>query len=53
MNIKYIQELLSRIDEMKIIGKNSLIDGVVCNVAGVVRYGSMLRLIILEYYEQI
>lgn len=52
MNIKYIQKLLSRIDEIKIIGKTAVADGVICNVAGVVRYGTELRLIILEYDEQ-
>jgi hypothetical protein len=51
MNIKYIQELLSRIDEIKIIGKTAEIDGVVCNIAGIVRYGQKLRLIILQYDE--
>lgn len=51
MNIKYIQEQLSRIDEIKIIGKNAEIDGVVCNIVGIVRYGKKLRLIILEYDE--
>ncbi|WP_326908702.1 hypothetical protein [Sedimentibacter sp. MB31-C6] len=49
MNIKYIQKLLSRINEVRIIGKNVEIDGVVCNIAGIVRYGQKLRLIILEY----
>ena len=52
MNIEYLQNLLSRIDEIKIIGKNVEIDCVVCNVAGLVRYGQQLRLIILEYDEQ-
>lgn len=52
MNIKYLQKLLSRIDEIKIIGKTAEINGIVCNVAGVVRYGMQLRLIILEYNEQ-
>ncbi|MDD4781215.1 MAG: hypothetical protein PHT02_11540, partial [Tissierellia bacterium] len=51
MNIKYIQKLLSRIDEIKIIGKTAEIDGVVCNIAGIVRYGQKLHLIILEYDE--
>ena len=51
MNIKYIQELLSRIDEIKIIGKTIEINGVICNIAGLVRYGKKLRLIILEYDE--
>lgn len=49
MNIRNLQKLLSRIDEMKIIGKNAIIDGVVCNIAGIVRYGLQLRLIIIEY----
>jgi hypothetical protein len=49
LNIKYIQKLLSRIDEIKIIGKTVEIDGIVCNIAGIVRYGKKLRLIILEY----
>lgn len=52
MNIRNLQKLLSRIDEIKIIGKAAEIDGVVCNVAGVVRYGQQLHLIILEYDEQ-
>lgn len=51
MNIRYLQKLLSKIDEIKIIGKNTVVDGVVCNIAGVVRYGLQLRLIILEYDE--
>nr|WP_312579933.1 hypothetical protein [Sedimentibacter sp.] len=51
MNIRYLQKLLSRIDEIKIIGKNATIEGVVCNVAGIVRYGLKLRLILLEYDE--
>jgi hypothetical protein len=52
MNIKYLQKLLSRINEIKIIGKNTEINGAVCNVVGVVRYDSQLRLIILSYDEQ-
>lgn len=32
MNIKYLQKLLSRINEIKIIGKNAEIDGIVFNV---------------------
>lgn len=51
MNIRYLQKLLSKIDEIKIIGKNSVINGVVCNVAAVVRYGLQLRLVILEFDE--
>lgn len=51
MNIKYIQDLLSRIDEIKIIGRTAEIDGVICNIAGLVRYGQKVRLLILEYDE--
>ncbi|HQO73162.1 MAG TPA: hypothetical protein PLJ53_10505, partial [Sedimentibacter sp.] len=51
MNIKYIKELLSRINEVRIINKKADIEGVVCNIAGIVRYGQKLRLIILEYDE--
>lgn len=52
MNIKYLQDLLSRIGEVKVIGKYKEIGNVVCNIAGIVRYSSKLRLIILEYDEQ-
>jgi len=52
MNIKYIQKLLSRISEIKTINKTTEINGVVCNIAGIVRYGQKLRLIILEYDEE-
>lgn len=51
MNIKYLQKILSRIDEIKIIGKSAEIEGVICNVAGIVRYGLQLRLAIFEYDE--
>ena len=51
MNIKHIQNLLSRINEIKIIGKTVEIDGVICNIAGIVRYGHKLHLVILEYDE--
>ncbi len=52
MNIRYLQKLLSRVDEIKIIGKKSEIDDIVFNVAGILRYGQQLRLIMLEYNEQ-
>ena len=51
MNIKHIQGLLSRINEVRLINKKLEINGVICNIAGVVRYGQKLRLIILEYDE--
>lgn len=40
-------------DEIKIIGKFAEISGVACNVAGIVRYGSQLRLIVIQYDEQL
>jgi hypothetical protein len=52
MNIKYLQELLSKIDEIKVIGKNTEVKGVVCNVAALVLYGLQMRLIVLEYDEK-
>ena len=51
MNIEYIQKLLSRINEIRIINKTIELDGVVCNIAGLVRYGQKLHLIIFEYDE--
>ncbi len=53
MNIDFLKQLLfsSRIDEVRILGKNKEIDGVVCNIAALVRYGRELRLIILAYDE--
>lgn len=52
MNIKYIQKLLFRVDEIKTISKTAEINGVVCNVAGLIRNGQQLRLVIVEYDEQ-
>jgi hypothetical protein len=52
MNIRSLKESLSRIDEIRIISKGTEINGVICNVAALVRYGSQLRLIILEYDEE-
>ena len=49
MNIKYIQELLFRVDEIKTISKTVEINGVVCNIAGFVRYGQQLRIVVVEY----
>jgi hypothetical protein len=51
MNIRHLHEVLSRIEEIKIIGKNAKVDGVVCNVMGIVRQGMELRLLILQYDE--
>jgi hypothetical protein len=55
MNILYLQEILNRKEEIKVIGKTVEIDNVICNVMGIVRRGMELRIIILLYdesYEQ-
>lgn len=51
MNIRYLNELLCNTEEIAVIGKNAEIDGVICNVMGVVRNGLQLRLLILQYDE--
>lgn len=51
MNIGYLQEILSKIEEIKVIGKSVKVDGVTCNVMGIVRYGMEMRLLILQYDE--
>lgn len=51
MNIKYLQNLLSRFNEVKIIGKTAEIKGLVLHVMGVVRFGNALRLLALQYDE--
>ncbi|NLY71096.1 MAG: hypothetical protein GX076_05380 [Clostridiales bacterium] len=51
MNIRYLHEILSRIEEIRIIGKTTKVDGVICNVMGIVRYGTEMRLLILQYNE--
>lgn len=51
MNIEGVQRQLSRIEEIAVIGKNAEVEGVICHVMGVVRYGSRIRLLILQYDE--
>ncbi|HBW37886.1 hypothetical protein [Desulfosporosinus sp. BICA1-9] len=51
MNIRYLHERLSRIEEITVVGKNTVVDGVICHVMGVVRYGMQLRLLVLKYDE--
>ncbi|KJR48041.1 hypothetical protein UF75_1514 [Desulfosporosinus sp. I2] len=41
MNIRYLHERLSRIEEITVVGKNTVVDGVICHVMGVVRYGNV------------
>lgn len=52
MNIQYIQKLLSRHNEVKIIGKTAEITGAIFHVIGIVRYESHLRLLTLQYDEE-
>ena len=51
MNIGYLQKLLSCIDEITVIGRNTEVDGVLCHVVGIVRYGMQMRLLVLQYDE--
>ena len=51
MNIRYLQELLSRTEEITVIGKNAKVDGVLYHVMGIVRYGMKMKLLILQYDE--
>jgi hypothetical protein len=49
MNIRSLHQLLSRIDEITVIGKYAEVDSVVCHVIGAVRYGMQMRLLVLQY----
>lgn len=49
MNIRFFNEILTHIEEIKIIGKSTKVDDVICNVMGVVRHGMEIRLLILQY----
>lgn len=51
MNIGYLNEILSRIEELKVMGKNVKVGDDIYNVMGIVRHGTELRLIILHYDE--
>ncbi|HOV27908.1 MAG TPA: hypothetical protein PK566_16315 [Pseudobacteroides sp.] len=51
MNIRYLHEILSRIEEIKVIGRNVMVDGVICNVMGIVHRDMEMRLLILQYDE--
>jgi len=51
MKIRYLHEILSRNEEIKVIGKSVKLDGVTCNVMGIVRHGMEMRLFILLYDE--
>lgn len=51
MNIGCLRDYLHRIEEIKVIGKNAIVDGVVCNIMGLVRHGREMRLLMLQYDE--
>jgi len=51
MNIRCLYENLTCIKEIKAIGKNVKLNDVICNVMGIVRRGTELRLLILRYDE--
>ena len=48
MNIQYLQELISRISEIKIIGRTAEINGTIYHVMGIVRDGRRMRLLALQ-----
>mgnify|MGYP001317660904 FL=1 len=52
MNIRYMRNVLSGIDEIKVIGKSGEADGVVCHVMGLVRRGKEMLLMALQYDER-
>ena len=51
MNLGFFREILSRNEKIKVIGKNAEVDGVICNVMGIVRDVEGMRLLILIYDE--
>lgn len=51
MNIRSLSNLLSQTDELTVIGKGAVVDGVICHVLGLVRSGRQLRLLVLQYDE--
>lgn len=51
MNIRYLKELLDETEEMMVIGKTAEMDGVICHVMGIVREGTTMRLLVLQYDE--
>jgi hypothetical protein len=51
MNISNLREFLSRMDEIKVIGRKASINDIMVHVMGVVRYGTEIRLLILQYDE--
>lgn len=51
MNIRYLQEKLSKVEEIYVIGKDSEVNGVICHVMGIVRYDTQIRLLVLQYDE--
>lgn len=51
MNISDLRGILTGINEIKVIGKSAILDGVACNVMGFVRNGTELRLLSLIFDE--
>lgn len=52
MNIGYLHETLASITEVKPLGKTAETDGVLYHVIGLVRYGEILKLAVLQYDEK-
>ena len=51
MNIQYLKEFISRITEIKIIGRTTEVNGVIYHIMGIVRDDRRLRFLALQYDE--
>lgn len=51
MNISGVRSILAGINDIKVIGRSAVLDGVVSNVMGLARHGGEMRLLILQYDE--
>ena len=52
MNLQHLQELVNRVDEVKIIGRTAELMGVIYHVIGLMRYEQRLQLFALRYDEK-
>ena len=52
MNLQRLQELVNRVDEVKMIGRTADINGVIYHVIGLMRCGQRLQLFVLRYDEK-
>lgn len=52
MNLNYYKECIDAIDELVVIGRETTINNVVCNVAGLMRTGPVASLVLVTYDSQ-